>query len=106
MGGVSSGSGDGDIRDGGNTRTFDGLGSRIDALKREQAELLAKKKQCVKDLKNAERRRRRLKKKARTLSADDLQQLLEMRSAAEVEETVGGASGAGSTKKKQKKNTE
>ena len=75
-------------------------------MKQEQAELLAKKKQCAKDLRNAEKRRRRLKKKARTLSADDLEQLLAMRSAVAEGETLLRTGAGDAAKKKQKHTTE
>ena len=100
---VATASGSTERQDSAKAQPFDGLGSRIDALKKEQAELLAKKKQCMKDLKNAERRRRRLKKKARNLSVDDLKQLLDMRGPGEMEETAVGAAPSVSPKKKQKK---
>lgn len=101
---VAAGSAGRELPEAGKAQTFDGLGSRIDALKREQAEILARKKQCMKDLKNAERRRRRLKKKARNLSVDDLKQLLDMRGPVEVEQAAAvGQSAVANAKKKQKK---
>ena len=105
-GGPASDSGDGAVRDGPAPQKADDLASRIDALKQEQAELLAKKKQCAKDLRNAEKRRRRLKKKARTLSADDLEQLLAMRTADGEGETLSRTAARDVPKKKQKHTTE
>lgn len=103
---ASAGSGDKGGHVNGKTPPFDGLGSRIDALKREQAELLAKKKQCMKDLKNAERRRRRLKKKARNLSVDDLKQLLDMRGPVDTEEPTIPVTPIAPGQKKPKKSQE
>ena len=100
---IAAGSGSTERQDSGKAQPFDGLGSRISALKKEQAELLTQQKQHMKDFPNAKRGRRRFIQKARNLSMDDLQQFVDMRGPGEMEETAVGAAPSVSPKKKQKK---
>ena len=82
-----------------NTGPADSLDTRINAMKAEQNDLAARRKQVRKELKNAERKRQRLKKRARNLSDADLEELISMRKAktsASSAEPTSGSSSAGS----------
>lgn len=55
------------------------LTTKIDSLKKRQANMLKEKQQLAKEIKNAERKRRRLKDKAKMLTDSDLIAVLRLR---------------------------
>ena len=69
-----------------------GLNQKINSLKTEQSELLAKKKKVSKEIRNSEKKRRRLKNKAKQLTDDDLLAVLRLR-----KEKAGAAAVAAAT---------
>ena len=83
------------------------LSRNIDALKAQQAAMLAERKRVTKDLRNCEKRRKRLKANARRLSDEDLAEVLRMREdTKKVEEKPENkCAGSETVEKKQKKAT-
>lgn len=79
------------------TEPAQSLDKRILAMKAEQNDLSAKRKQVRKDAKNAERKRQRLKNRARNLSDADLEELISMRKAKASASSGEATSGSGST---------
>lgn len=57
-------------------------------MKKEQAELVKKRKELTKDLRNAERKKRRLRERAKLLSDRDLMAVLELRQENEEKRTA------------------
>ena len=69
----------------------------ITSLRKQQRELVQKKKTLAKDLKNAQRRTRRVQGRAKTLSDEDLLSVLRMRAERRGAEPAGGSCNAKKT---------